>query len=83
MPVSILLFVDDVFLISQEKCYKKLNVSLFCNYSIIFPLFSQFGLVIEHDRSEASHFSRSMKIINLPPLDLMSLGGLLLKPKDM
>jgi len=56
IPVSILLFVDDGLLILQEKCYKKLNVSLFRSYSIIFSLFSQFGLVIEHNKSEVSYF---------------------------
>jgi len=56
IPVSILLFVDNGLLILQEKCYKKLNVSLFRSYSIIFSLFSQFGLVIEHNKSEVSYF---------------------------
>ena len=54
-------FLMMVFLFLREKSYKKSNINLFCNYSIIFSLFKQFGLVIEHNKSEIFHFSRSMK----------------------
>ena len=37
--ISILSFVNDGLLISQEKIFKKSNANLFCSYSIIFSLF--------------------------------------------
>jgi len=81
--VSVLLFVNNGLFISKEICYEKSNISLFYSYNIIFFLFSQFSLVIEHNKSEVFHFSKSMKIINPPSLDLTFLKSLLLRPKDM
>ena len=82
IPISILSFVDDSFSISQEKSYKKSNVNLYCIYDIILSLFNQFGLAIKHDKSEVFHFSRLIKNTNSPLLDLRSMGGVVLKPKD-
>ena len=45
-------------LFSQEKSYEKSNANLFCSYSIIFFLFEQFKLVIEHNILEVFYFSR-------------------------
>ena len=45
-------------LFSQEKSYEKSNANLFCSYSIIFFLFEQFKLVIEHNKLEVFYFSR-------------------------
>ena len=53
-----------------------------CNNSIIPSFFNQFGLVIEHDKSEVFYFSRLTKNVNLPLLDLRLAEGALLKLKD-
>ena len=50
---------------------------------IISFFFNQFGLVIEYDKSEIFHFSRSTKNINLPLLDLRLIEGVLLRLKDI
>ena len=42
----------------------------------------EFGLVIEHGKSEIFHFSRSCGTFNPPSLDLSPLGGPILYPKD-
>ena len=83
IPVLILLFVDNRLLVSQEKNYKKSNATLFCSYSIFSTLFNQFGLAIEHDKSEVFYFLRLTKNINLPSLDLRPLEDSLLKSKDI
>ena len=49
---------------------------------VLFPLFKQFGLAIEHNKSEVFHFSRAMKNFDPPLLDLGPLEGPLLQPKD-
>ena len=63
--VSLLFFVNDSLLISQEKSYKKSLAILVCSYSIIFCLFIAFGLVLEHEKSEVFHFSRARNDTNL------------------
>jgi len=45
-------------------------------------LLSDFGLVIEHGKTEVFHFNRSHGAFNPPSLDLSPLGGLILCPKD-
>jgi len=82
IPVSFLSFVDDGFLISQEKSFEKTNLFLFCNYNIISFLLDQFGLAIEHKKTEVFYFSRSYRDFNPPPLDLLSIGGLTLTSKN-
>ena len=77
------MFVDDGLFVSQEKIYKKSNANLFCSYNIISSLFNQFSLVIEHNKSEVFHFSRSTKNINPPPLDLSPVKGTILRSKDI
>jgi len=79
--VSLLLFVDDSLLISQEKSYKNSLAILTYSYSIIFCLFTVFGLVLEYKKSEVFHFSRTRNNTN-PSLDLTSIGGPILKPKE-
>ena len=74
--------MDDSLFISQEKSYEKSNKNLFCSYSIIFSLFEQFSLVIEHNKSEVFHFSRATKNFNSSPLDLEPLGEPVLWLKD-
>jgi len=83
IPVSIFSFVDGSLFVSQEKSYKKSNATLFCSYSIILSFFNQLSLAIKHDKSEVFHFSRSTNNINLPPLDLESAEGAILRPKDI
>ena len=83
IQVSTLSFVDNSLLISQEKSYGKSNANLFCSYNIISSLFNQFRLVIEHDKSEIFHFSRLIKNIQSPSLDLRLIGGPLLYLKNI
>ena len=83
IPVLIFSFVDNRLFIFQEKSYEKSNANLFCSYSIISSLFSQFSLVIEHDKLKMFHFLRSTKNINPSFLDLHPLEGSILYPKDM
>ena len=45
-------------------------------------LISKFGLQVKHSKTEVFHFSRSHSTFNPPPLDLSSIGGSLLVPKD-
>ena len=56
-------------------------MTLFCSYSIILSLFSQFSLVIEHNKPEIFYFSRSTKNTNLPLLDFRSVESAILRPK--
>jgi len=79
-PISVftLSFINDSFLISQEKSCKKSNTNLFCSYSIISSLFEQFSLRIEYNKLKVFHFSRLMKNYKPPPLNLRLLEGSLL-----
>ena len=43
----------------------------------------KFGLIIEYSKTEIFHFSKSYGAFNLPPLDFMSFGGLILLPKPI
>ena len=81
IPVSILSFVDDGLIIAQNKSYDISNSQLFCSYNILSKLLISFGLVIEYSKTEIFHFSRS-QVFDPSPLDLSSLGGLILRPKD-
>jgi len=67
--------MDNSLFISQEKSYEKSNTHLFCSYNIIYTLFNQFRLTIEHGKSEVFLFSRFKRNFNLSPLDLNLLGG--------
>ena len=79
--VSILYFVDNSLLISQEKIYKKSNAILYCNYSILLSFFNQFDLAIEHNKLEVFYFSKSIKNTEPPLLDLKLVDDTILKPK--
>jgi len=59
-----------------------MNSYLFCSYNIISFLFKQFGLVIEHGKSEVFYFSRLHRLFNLPLLDLSLYRGSVFKHKD-
>jgi len=82
IPVSIISFVDDGLSISQNKFFQILSSNLFCSSHVISLLLEQFGLVIEHGKTEVFHFSRSQKAFNSPLLDLSILGGPILCPKE-
>ena len=82
IPVSLLSFVDDGLLISQNKSIDILNSQLFCSYNILSSLLNKFGLNIEHSKTEMFYFNRSHGTFNPPPLDLLPLGGPVLQPKN-
>jgi len=73
--VSLLSFVDDGLLISQNKSIDISNSQLFCSYNILSSLLDKFGLNIEHSKTETFHFNRSHGTFNPPPLDLLPLGS--------
>jgi len=74
IPVSILSFVDDGLIITQNKSFDASNSQLFYSYNILSKLLDSFGLVIKHPKTENFHFSRSQGLFNPPPLDLSPLG---------
>ena len=82
IPISLLLFVDDGLIIAQNKSILISNSQLFYSYNILSNLLSDFGLVIEHGKTEIFHFNRSHGVFNPPPLDLSLLGGSILCPKN-
>jgi len=82
LPISILSFVDDGLFIAQNKSFSISNLHLFCSYNILSNLLNSFGLVIEHSKTEVFHFNRSYGFFNPSPLDLSSIGGPILRPKD-
>jgi len=83
IPTSILSFVDDGLFIIQNKSFNISNSHLFCSYNILSKLLDSFGFVIEHSKTEIFHFSRSQDVFNPSPLDLLLLGGPILRSKDM
>jgi len=82
IPVSILSFVDNGLLVAQSKSFSTSNSILFCSYNIVSSLLSRFGLIIEHSKTEVFYFTRSHGSFNPPPLNLSSIGGPTLYPKD-
>ena len=82
IPVSLLSFVDDRLIISQEKSFEKTNSFLYCSYNIILSLLKQCGLVIEHEKSEIFYFSRFHSFFNSLSLNLSYIGGPILCSKE-
>ena len=82
IPISILSFIDDGLIIAQNKLIDISNTHLFCSYNVLSKLLIDFGLVIEYGKTEVFHFNRLHGIFNPPTLDLTSLGGPSLYPKD-
>ena len=68
--------------ISQKKSYEKSDTNIFCSYNIMWSLFNQFSLVIEHNKLDIFYFLKSTKNINLPLLDLRLTENALFRPKD-
>jgi len=82
IPISMISFVDDGLFVSQSKSILYLNTNLFCSYNIISFILSKYGLIIEHGKTDAFHFTRSHENYNPPPLNLTSIGSPLLLPKE-
>ena len=61
---------------------EKSNTQLSCSYNVFFFLLNQFGLVIEHGKTEIFYFSRAQGDFNSSSLNLTILGGFILCPKD-
>ena len=82
IPISIISFVDDGLISSQNKSIDISNSHLFCSYNILTKLLDKFGLIIEHSKTEIFHFNRSHGFFNPPSLDLSTIRGPTLRPKD-
>ena len=79
----IVLFVwQKVNYATQEKDFDKTNALLLTSYNMITNILTDFGLAIEHNKSEVFYFSRNSQDPN-PDLDLRSIRGPLLKPKPI
>ena len=83
IPISLISFVDNRLFVSQNKSILHSNVNLFCSYNIMSSLLSKFGLIIKHGKTDVFHFSRAHGVFNPLLLDLSSIGGSLLLPKDI
>ena len=55
-----------------------LNTNLFYSYNVISNLLMKFELIIKHEKIEVFHVSRLQGNFNLSPLNLISLGELVL-----
>ena len=82
IPISIILFVDNGFFISQNKSISHSNANLFYCYNIILSLLMKCGLVVEHGKTDIFHFSRSHRVFNPSPLDLSFLRKSVLLLKE-
>ena len=83
LKISTLSFVNDGLLITQSKSFQVSNAWLFSSYNVASKLLSKFGLLVEYSKTEVFHFSRSHGAFNPPPLDILSIGGPSLIPKDI
>ena len=82
IPISFLLFFDDGLLVIQSKSFQLSNFYLFCSYNVTLNLLLDFGLIIEQSKTEIFHFSRSIGLFNPSPLNLLSISGPILCPKE-
>jgi len=82
IPVFLISFVDDRLIISQNKLIDISNSHFFCSYNVLTNLLDKFGLIIEHLKTETFHFNRSHGMFNSPPLNLSTIRGPVLCPKD-
>jgi len=83
IPISMLSFVDNELIIAQNSSILISNSQLFCSYNVLSKLLTDFGLVIEHGKTEIFHFNRLHRVFNPPPLNLSPLGGPILCPKNI
>ena len=65
IPIILISFIANGIFVLQEKLFEKSNSNYFCSYNVILSLLVQFGLVIEHRKTEVFHFSR-LYTFNLP-----------------
>jgi len=82
IPVSLIPFVDDGLIISQNKSIDISNSQLFCSYNILTKLLDKFGLIIEHSKTKTFYFNRSHRMFYPPSLNFSAIGGPILHPKD-
>jgi len=75
-------FIKNGLFVSQDKSLVVSNSYLFCSYYIMSFLLEQFGFVIEHGKIEVFHFSRLYKVFNSLLLNLTTLEGPILYPKE-
>ena len=80
--MSTISFVNDGLFISQNKSFDISNSCLFCSYNVMTKLLDKFSLIVEYSKTEVFHFSRSHGPFNPLPLDLLSIGGSVLTPKN-
>ena len=80
--VSLISFMDDRLIISQNNSIDILNSHLFYSYNVLTKLLDKFGLIIEYLKTKTFHFNRMHRVFNLPPLNLSPIGGSILCPKD-
>ena len=66
ITVSLISFVDDGLIISQNKSIDVSNLQLFYSYNVLSRLLIKFGLNIEHSKTEMFHFNRSYGTFNPP-----------------
>jgi len=83
ISVSFFLFVDNGLFISQERSFTNTNSNLFYSYNVMSSLLDQFRLIIEYEKTENFHFSRSHSIFNSPVLDLSQISSPIICSKDM
>jgi len=82
LKISILFFVNNGLLILQSKSFHLSNACLFSSYNVASQLLSKFSLLVEHSKTEIFYFSRSHGSFNPPSLDLSSVSGSSLVPKN-
>ena len=82
IPITILFFVNNGLFISQNKSLVVSNANIFCSYNVISSLLEKFRLIMKYRKTKVFHFSRSQRVFNPPPLNLMPLEGLILYPKN-
>ena len=82
ITVSIFLFMDNRLFIAQDKSITCSNSNLFRSYNIMTSILKRFCLVVEHRKTEVFHFSRLHSMFNPPPLNLSTVEGLILQPKN-
>ena len=56
IPISIISFVDNGLLISQDKSLNILISHLFCSYNVVTNLLDKFGLIVKHSKTNVFHF---------------------------
>ena len=82
IPVFFISFVDDGLIIAQNKSINISNFQLFCSYNVLSNLLNNFGLIVEHSKTDIFHFNRSHGVFNPPPLNISTIRGPILRPKD-